>query len=396
MPARGGVTMQTDTPPFDVAIIGASLAGSAAAIRLGQAGVSVALVDKSNFPRTKACGEGFSRHGVQQLRALGLDISPLIDESTAFYGYKFVAVQAPHRACVVSAPSPRGWGIPRTSLDSALLATATNHTSVKPFLHHTVRTVRHDGQVWSISCDSNSLSARHLFVAAGAATDSFVRQYITNLSQPSNRIGYTLHGELKSGDLTNLVTILPLRGGEVYLTRLDSGRLNISLVGSTDFIQTHRAADRLTAMLESSLGIQVSISLPAHGGSHFQVRRKSNHPNLFLLGDAAESFDPACGFGMTHALYTGIIASDSLIDALKNGRSSAYSSRAYVSKQVRCARGIRSFSHIVRLFMQCFRFAPRPLIAMSGLRASRLMEFLERHTLSVVVPPLNSSFDRVQ
>ena len=46
---------------FDVAIIGASLAGSAAAITLGRAGLRVALLDKATFPRHKPCGEGLSQ-----------------------------------------------------------------------------------------------------------------------------------------------------------------------------------------------------------------------------------------------------------------------------------------------------------------------------------------------
>ena len=45
------------THRFDVLIVGAGPAGSAAALVLARAGARVALVDKAAFPRDKACGD---------------------------------------------------------------------------------------------------------------------------------------------------------------------------------------------------------------------------------------------------------------------------------------------------------------------------------------------------
>ena len=42
---------------FDVCIVGAGPAGSATAIRLADAGLSVLLVEQKKFPRNKLCGE---------------------------------------------------------------------------------------------------------------------------------------------------------------------------------------------------------------------------------------------------------------------------------------------------------------------------------------------------
>ena len=53
------------------AIIGAGPAGSAAPLAARRAGASVVLVDRSDFPRDKACGDAISSHAVQVLRALG-------------------------------------------------------------------------------------------------------------------------------------------------------------------------------------------------------------------------------------------------------------------------------------------------------------------------------------
>ena len=58
---------------LDAVVVGASLAGSAAATVLARAGARVALVDKASFPRPKACGEMLSPDGVAALARLGLE-----------------------------------------------------------------------------------------------------------------------------------------------------------------------------------------------------------------------------------------------------------------------------------------------------------------------------------
>ena len=59
----------------DVLIVGAGPAGSAAAIGLARHGRSVVLLDRSAFPREKACGEGLMPAGVAALARLGVNVS---------------------------------------------------------------------------------------------------------------------------------------------------------------------------------------------------------------------------------------------------------------------------------------------------------------------------------
>ncbi len=60
---------------FDVLIIGAGPAGSVAALVLARGGARVALVDKSTFPRDKACGDLVGPRGVQVLDDLGIAVA---------------------------------------------------------------------------------------------------------------------------------------------------------------------------------------------------------------------------------------------------------------------------------------------------------------------------------
>ncbi|NUR88510.1 MAG: FAD-dependent oxidoreductase, partial [Nonomuraea sp.] len=50
---------------WDIAVVGAGPAGSAAALRAAQLrpGLRVLLLDRAAFPRDKGCGDGIAAHG---------------------------------------------------------------------------------------------------------------------------------------------------------------------------------------------------------------------------------------------------------------------------------------------------------------------------------------------
>lgn len=59
----------------DVIVVGAGPAGSTTAYYLAQAGLDVLLLEKTEFPREKICGDGLTPRATKQLIDMGIDVS---------------------------------------------------------------------------------------------------------------------------------------------------------------------------------------------------------------------------------------------------------------------------------------------------------------------------------
>ena len=59
----------------DVIVVGAGPGGSSAAYHLAQHGHNVLLLEKTEFPREKVCGDGLTPRAVKQLIMMGVDTS---------------------------------------------------------------------------------------------------------------------------------------------------------------------------------------------------------------------------------------------------------------------------------------------------------------------------------
>src|SRR6476619_4034525 len=59
----------------DVIVVGAGPGGSAAAYHLARHGVRVLLLEKTEFPREKVCGDGLTPRATRQLIWMGIDTS---------------------------------------------------------------------------------------------------------------------------------------------------------------------------------------------------------------------------------------------------------------------------------------------------------------------------------
>src|SRR3954452_10413686 len=58
---------------WDVVVVGAGPAGVAAAVSARRSGASVLLLDRAQFPRDKACGDGIASEVLDELASLGVN-----------------------------------------------------------------------------------------------------------------------------------------------------------------------------------------------------------------------------------------------------------------------------------------------------------------------------------
>jgi flavin-dependent dehydrogenase len=112
---------------YDAIVIGAGVAGSAAAIRLAAAGWCVALVEKHAFPRRKVCGECVAATNLELLDALGVGsefaarAGPALERVAVASGADTVVAALPRLA---GGRAPFGRALGRDRLDTLLIERA--------------------------------------------------------------------------------------------------------------------------------------------------------------------------------------------------------------------------------------------------------------------------------
>lgn len=302
-----------------VIIIGASLAGSMAALALGRAGVPVTLIDKERFPRRKPCGEGLSARGQAELAAAGCSLEALGCSHTKLAGYRIFkekrSLLIPERSGLV--------GVPRVELDQSLLEQAAQFPSARIMLGQKAVIHELEGGRCVVRVGDIEERGSALVIADGSASPTLRSLGMSITAPRSPRLGTSSAWRVTRGTLDPYVHTFLVPGGEVYLTPLADGRFNLSVLGSQDLVQRFvhdRALSLHVEEISDTLGIAISREYPFLScGAINTLYRGATCRGAFVIGDACETFDPCAGFGMTHALMTGRLVGECVLEAL--GRS---------------------------------------------------------------------------
>ncbi|MFE3453137.1 NAD(P)/FAD-dependent oxidoreductase [Nonomuraea sp. NPDC059194] len=130
------------TTVWDVVVVGGGPAGSAAALRAKQLdpGARVLLLDRDDFPRDKACGDGIAAHGGDELALLGLP-----DLIADYRPTRRLSVVSPGGVRVSATVARPNHVVPRMVFDARLVEAArARGVEVR---RHRVRSLVLDGQV---------------------------------------------------------------------------------------------------------------------------------------------------------------------------------------------------------------------------------------------------------
>lgn len=333
-----------------VVIIGASLAGSMAAIELARAGARVTLIDKERFPRRKPCGEGLSARGQAELAAAGCSLDDLSCASRPLYGYRIFhgsrSLEIPDRAGLL--------GVPRMEFDAALLSYAARFPTVDVILGAKASVVEGRAGYCKVKVGASEVIGDSLIVADGAASPT-LRAFGHSLPIPRNpRLGTSSVWRLIGGSLASKVHTVLVRGGEIYLTPLANDLVNVSALGERSLIQPFAQErslrvrmDAITRMLGVSLEL---LSPPLSCGAINTMYRCATVRGAYVVGDACETFDPCAGFGMAHALISGRVAALCLLRGLEE-TSPSEAARVYALEREEKIRDVRGFARLTSATM---------------------------------------------
>lgn len=294
---------------WDVVVIGGGPAGSVAARQMSQRGMSVLLVDKASFPRTKACGGCLNQNALNTLDRIGL--GSLTRRSSAG-PIKRIRIYSPQEGAVLTLPG--GVSISRRSLDAALIKAAIDQgVTFKEQTMASLRSVepgfrtlllRHDGQPQIVRTKlvlaANGLTGRLLDCERGLRPRTSQRAHIGVAAVMNHDASYAEAGT---------IYMACGRGGYVGVVRLENDQMNVAASLDPRFIRAADGPQGATAQILHQTGlppIHWSAQTRWLGTGALTRKRCVAAQRLLVLGDAAGYVEPFTGEGMAWALNSAL------------------------------------------------------------------------------------------
>jgi menaquinone-9 beta-reductase len=329
-----------DRADVEVAVVGAGPAGSMCAIHLLEHGHQVVILDQSEFPRDKPCGDGLTPSAVTALERVGL--GHVVEDHQPIVGGRIVQRHGREimKRYSVGPGHAAGACVPRSVLDHALLTEALGRGA------HLVKArveapIASDGVVrgvryWSGS-DLEDLHARHV-VAADGVTSRMRRALFGDGGVTRDR-SYAARAyfrtERRLDPLFDVYVPLEVDGrrvpGYAWVFPLGEHRANIGVGffggAGGKRVSIRRTFEAAVADLSSSRRARFGEIDQEGGlfGSPLATRFSSAQCRLdgiMFVGDAANTVDPLSGEGIAYAMHGARMVADAVHDELARGTSS--------------------------------------------------------------------------
>jgi menaquinone-9 beta-reductase len=345
--------MVPDRADYDVAIVGASLAGATAAIMLGRAGARVALIEQR--PDANAFKKVCS-HYIQASAVPTLERADLLEPMEAAGARRSRGRLWTRWGWVMpSGPSkvPAGVNLRRERLDPLVRGIAAETPGVELMLGHAVtELVCDDGDavsgVRANDSDGNTLTLRTRLVVGADGRGSRVAKLagVPTKTVPHGRFAYGgyFDGPEPEGSPDGSLWLLdphmaacfPTDGGQVFYAamptmerlpefRADPARALVEFVGAIPEAPPIRAS-RLSGPIQGKIDMTNVAHVPTA-------------PGLALVGDAALAIDPLWGVGCGWAFQSAEWLADSVAPALSGAEPLAWGLKRYRRRHTRGLRG---------------------------------------------------------
>jgi flavin-dependent dehydrogenase len=320
----------------DVAVIGAGLAGLAAAIYLREAGLRVVCLDRQGYPHAKV-GESLDWSSPWLLQTIGVSGRGLLDDRIATLKAK-IAVHEPGRAGWSAAPppviarSPLRFGVETLHVDRAALDQRVYERAVAlgvEFVWARVADVERDGDRLSacVTADGRRIEAR--WFVDGSGTARFLAGALDIPIVEYGRRKVCLWTYFDGAPLDAGTTFF-LDSREPYLAwvwdiPISPARTSVGLVVDAARVQADRRRGLDTAAIlaralqpyerfAAALAAQPDFAVHA---TSFQpsVTTRVSGPNWLMVGEAASMPDPLTGNGVTSGMRHARFATRAILRA---------------------------------------------------------------------------------
>lgn len=329
---------------FDVVIVGAGPAGSTAAICLSESNLRVALIDKSEFPRDKICGDGMSPDIYNQLKILPGNIGEEylnLPQKQFCNGAKIVAPNNEEAIVRVDNPELLAYTITRTDFDNLLFQNAAKKKNVESFTGSGVKTIISGDEFHTaLLGDGTMIQARMILGADGAHSVVASQLGGIKMERDHHYAGLRVYYENVSSVTTDveLHFIKDVLPGYLWIIPLQGNRANVGIGMLSSYISEQNV--NLKQVLERALKespvlahrFKEAKALETIKGMGLPLASRkiarSGHRYL-LLGDAGHLIDPFTGEGIGNAIRSARIAADHIQDAFKGNKFDAEFNKAY-------------------------------------------------------------------